>query len=119
MPARRNTRRNADPGLQPERTSLAWFRTLSSCGVLMTLALRHHREISGVPFWSVMSILFSIWLLLCCYSRRRGKWEGSRPDFAGQPAQRAKQGITLAVMVLALLFCIGHILQFIADGRLK
>ena len=42
MPDSRKSRRIADPGLQPERTSLAWFRTLLGYGALMALALKHN-----------------------------------------------------------------------------
>ena len=41
MPDSRKARRIADPGLQPERTSLAWFRTMLGYGALMALAIKH------------------------------------------------------------------------------
>ena len=42
MPDSRKARRIADPGLQPERTSLAWFRTMLGYGALMAVAIKHH-----------------------------------------------------------------------------
>ncbi|MDU1458838.1 MAG: DUF202 domain-containing protein, partial [Klebsiella sp.] len=42
MPDNRRARRENDPGLQPERTSLAWFRTLLGYGTLLALAIKHH-----------------------------------------------------------------------------
>lgn len=42
MPDSRKARRIADPGLQPERTSLAWFRTMLGYGALMALAIKHN-----------------------------------------------------------------------------
>ncbi|WP_251268231.1 DUF202 domain-containing protein, partial [Enterobacter hormaechei] len=42
MPDNRRARRESDPGLQPERTSLAWFRTLLGYGALLALAIKHH-----------------------------------------------------------------------------
>ncbi|KGT94372.1 hypothetical protein NG99_09475 [Erwinia typographi] len=118
MPARRRARRLANPGLQPERTSLAWFRTLLGCGVLMALALRHQRQLSSVPFGCVMILLFSLWLLLCGYARQRGKIDEGRSDFAGGAAQAAKLGITCAVMVLALLFSSHHLAALFTGGQL-
>ncbi|MCX3405833.1 DUF202 domain-containing protein, partial [Klebsiella pneumoniae] len=41
MADKRRARRESDPGLQPERTSLAWFRTLLGYGALMALAIKH------------------------------------------------------------------------------
>ncbi len=47
----RKARREADPGLQPERTSLAWLRTLLGYGALIALAIKHNWHRTGVPFW--------------------------------------------------------------------
>ncbi|MBU5648654.1 DUF202 domain-containing protein, partial [Pluralibacter sp. S54_ASV_43] len=51
MPDSRKARRITDPGLQPERTSLAWFRTLLGYGALMALAVKHHWHQAGFLFW--------------------------------------------------------------------
>ncbi|MGU0161700.1 DUF202 domain-containing protein [Escherichia coli] len=40
MPDSRKARRIANRRLQPERTSLAWFRTMLGYGALMVLAIR-------------------------------------------------------------------------------
>nr|EMA8569014.1 DUF202 domain-containing protein [Klebsiella variicola] len=51
MADKRRARREGDPGLQPERTSLAWFRTLLGYGALMALAIKHSWHRAGLPFW--------------------------------------------------------------------
>lgn len=47
MPDSRKARREADPGLQPERTSLAWLRTLLGYGALIALAIKHNWHRTG------------------------------------------------------------------------
>jgi len=49
MADKRRARRESDPGLQPERTSLAWFRTLLGYGALMALAIKHSWHRAGLP----------------------------------------------------------------------
>ena len=57
MPDSRKARRIADPGLQPERTSLAWFRTMLGYGALMALAIKHNWHQAGMLFWISIGIL--------------------------------------------------------------
>jgi len=56
MPDNRRARRESDPGLQPERTSLAWFRTLLGYGALLALAIKHHWHQAGIAFWISLCI---------------------------------------------------------------
>ena len=56
MPDSRKARRIADPGLQPERTSLAWFRTMLGYGALMALAIKHNWHQAGMLFWISIGI---------------------------------------------------------------
>jgi len=69
MPDSRKARRIADPGLQPERTSLAWFRTMLGYGALMALAIKHNWQQAGMLFWISIGILAHVALILWHYTR--------------------------------------------------
>ena len=88
MPDSRKARRIADPGLQPERTSLAWFRTMLGYGALMALAIKHNWHQAGIM-------------------------DVTNSDFSQFHVVRDKFLISLAVLSLAILFAVTHIHQLI------
>ncbi|MDW4572889.1 DUF202 domain-containing protein [Microbacterium sp. M3] len=68
-----------DPGLQPERTSLAWRRTALAIGVGSLIALRVLPAIAASPelsgWWLVPGIIglgFAVLLWLAAQARMRG-----------------------------------------------
>ncbi|WP_039054864.1 DUF202 domain-containing protein [Enterobacter sp. Bisph1] len=109
MANNRKARREADPGLQPERTSLAWLRTLFGYGALMALAVKHNWQESGLPFWISLGILLGVALLLWRYTRRRMLMDVQDVDIGLPGAARDKLLIALAVLSLSLLFAVTHI----------
>lgn len=111
MPDSRKARRMQDPGLQPERTSLAWFRTLLGYGALIALAVKHHWYQSGVTFWISLVALALAAVILWRYTRSRNLMDVDRSDFSQSAAVRDKLLIALAVLSLALLFAVTHIRQ--------
>ncbi|MET6675647.1 DUF202 domain-containing protein [Citrobacter amalonaticus] len=113
MPDSRKARRLADPGLQPERTSLAWFRTLLGYGALMALAIKHHWHQAGFLFWVSLVVLTIVALILWRYTRKRNLMDVSHPDFSQSRAVRDKFMISLAVLSLAILFAVTHVRQLI------
>ena len=113
MADKRRARRESDPGLQPERTSLAWFRTLLGYGALMALAIKHSWHRAGLPFW-----LSIVAVILWGYTRRRHLMDVDDSDFLQPRAVRDKFLIALAVLSLAFLFAVTHlqpIVLFIRD----
>lgn len=103
----------ADPGLQPERTSLAWFRTLLGYGALMALAVKHHWHQAGYLFWVSLMVLAIVALILWRYTRNRNLMDVTHSDFSQSRVVRDKFMISLAVLSLAILFAVTHIRQLI------
>lgn len=114
MPDSRKARRIADPGLQPERTSLAWFRTLLGYGALMALALKHHWHQAGSLFWVSITVLAVVAIIIWRYTRSRNLLDVVHYDFFQSRVVRDKFMISLAVLSLAILFAVTHISQLIA-----
>lgn len=108
----RKARREADPGLQPERTSLARLRTLLGYGALIALAIKHNWHRTGVPFWISLVVLALVAIVLWRYTRSRNVMDVTQDDFVQPKAVRDKFLIALAVLSLSLLFAVTH-LQFI------
>ncbi|MGY5954699.1 DUF202 domain-containing protein [Kosakonia sp. BK9b] len=113
MPDNRKTRRETDPGLQPERTSLAWLRTLFGYGALMALAVKHNWQQSGMPFWISIAVLALVAAMLWRYTHKRILMDVNNSDFVLPGAIRDKLLISLAVLLLALLFAVTHIRQLL------
>ena len=114
MPDSRKSRRIADPGLQPERTSLAWFRTLLGYGALMALALKHNWHQTGFLFWVSIVVLALVAIVLWRYTRSRNLMDVAQDDFVQPKAVRDKFLIALAVLSLSLLFAVTHIQQIVS-----
>ncbi|MEU9063023.1 DUF202 domain-containing protein [Streptomyces sp. NPDC048430] len=89
-----------DPGLQPERTRLAWRRTTLACTVVALLAFRqalHH----GATGAGVLAVALSLlaWLGFLVVAHRRVTGMGS----AGPPAALSpRQVLTAAACTVAL-----------------
>ncbi|HDC1791756.1 TPA: DUF202 domain-containing protein [Salmonella enterica] len=113
MPDSRKARRIADPGLQPERTSLAWFRTLLGYGALMALALKYNWHQAGALFWVSIAVLAVVAIILCRYIRSRNVLDVVHYDFFQSRVVCDKFIISLAVLSLAILFAVRHIRQLI------
>ena len=111
MPDSRKARRQADPGLQPERTSLAWFRTLLGYGALMALAIKHNWHSAGALFWLSIGVLAIVAVVLWGYTRRRNLMDVDESDFVQPQAIRDKFFIAVAVLSLSLMFAATHLRQ--------
>lgn len=111
MPVNGKARRESDPGLQPERTSLAWFRTLLGYAALMLLAIKHNWHQAGIAFWISLGVLAIAALVLWRYTRYRILMDVAQNDFVQPRAVRDKLFIALAVLSLALLFAVTHLRQ--------
>lgn len=109
MPDSRRARRANDPGMQPERTSLAWFRTLLGYGVLVALTVKHRGYHDGATFCISLTILVMVMVILWGYTRNRHLMDVARSDFSQPCTVRDKLLISLGVFFLALLFAATHI----------
>jgi uncharacterized membrane protein YidH (DUF202 family) len=93
--------RDRDPGLQPERTRLAWRRTTLSCAVAAVLAGRQavHRDLSGVGILG-LALGALVWLAFLLVAQRRIRlMDAPRPPVLSAGAAAAVAGCTVALAV--------------------
>ncbi|MFD7441119.1 DUF202 domain-containing protein [Streptomyces sp. NPDC059909] len=99
-----------DPGLQPERTRLAWRRTTLSFTVVAVLAARqvvHHEDVSA---GDVVALALSalVWLgFLSVAHRRIGAMAAERPPGAmplGQAIAATLCALALAAFAVAIVW---------------
>jgi lysylphosphatidylglycerol synthetase-like protein (DUF2156 family) len=91
-----------DPGLQPQRTRLAWQRTVLACavtGVLAgRLALRH--GLSPLPA-TALALCAVAWLVFLAAAERRARALTAEPP----PALSARTAVLAAGCTVALAVC--------------
>lgn len=91
-----------DPGLQPERTQLAWQRTALSTFALSVVVFRkamvsHNAILMGV------SVLSTIMALLLAISSYRYRNNGQKYDFRLFAFRKKAVSLTLTINALALV----------------
>ncbi len=111
----RKARRVADPGLQPERTSLAWLRTFFGYIALLAFAVKHNWQHSGVTFWISLVVLLLVGGMLWRYTRNRTLMDVESSDLARPGVIRDKLLIALAVLSLSLLFGLMHLRHILSS----
>ncbi|OAR27547.1 hypothetical protein A8W25_04760 [Streptomyces sp. ERV7] len=98
-----------DPGLQPERTRLAWRRTTLSCTVAAVLAAKQALHGGGTAVGLVAAALSGlVWLgfLAVAHRRIQSLTRSARPEVL-----RAREAVAALVCVAALaLFALAMLL---------
>jgi len=111
MPSSRIARRHDDPGLQPERTSLSWYRTLFLIVGVSMLFLR-----LGFIKNDLILVAGSIILLLCnigvcIYAYKRNLFDVKSTVLTSYGSVIVKKMICFAVIFSALVFALSIIMS--------
>ncbi|WP_046503068.1 DUF202 domain-containing protein [Streptomyces odonnellii] len=64
-------KRDRDPGLQPERTRLAWRRTTLACTVVAVLAVRQAVQDDSAVALAAVALTALVWLSFLTVAHRR------------------------------------------------
>lgn len=111
MPSNRIIRRSSDRGLQPERTSLSWYRTLF---LIVGVSLLFFRL--GIVKHDIILIIASVVLLLsnlgiCAYAYKRNLLDINNVMVASFGSVLIKKLICFAIIFSAASFAISLIIH--------
>lgn len=96
--------RERDPGLQPERTRLAWRRTTLSGTAAAVLAVKTSLHGATATGFVACALCCALWLGFLALAHRRIRALASAP--AGRPAPLAPRHATAAALcTVALALC--------------
>ncbi|MFF9478963.1 DUF202 domain-containing protein [Streptomyces sp. NPDC014733] len=95
-----------DPGLQPERTRLAWRRTTLSCTVVVVLAVRRLTQsvAPGAVTAGAVALTGVVWLVFGLVAQGR-----MRAMAAGRPPVLGARGAGLAALCTVVLAVLGGV----------
>lgn len=96
-------RRLVDGGLQPERTSLAWFRTVLAFCSLAAFSLRTHHSELDLGLCLAMAIAVGSIAILYASARRRGLQDVTLIASQVTASGRLKGALSFAVLGLIAL----------------
>lgn len=102
-----------DPGLQPQRTGLAWWRTSLSVLAVALLSLRTALT-TGSP-WSLVASLVgaSAAVAMLIVGGERPSYSPDHEDVAGRRSRRIVAGIAAAAATMAVLESVGLVLRWL------
>lgn len=98
-----------DPGLQPERTQLAWTRTMLSIAVVGLLTLRLAALGGGGPYAVLIVVALMIATIAANQARRHRRYAAGVARGGLEPAAASVLALAGGSAVLALV-ALGHLL---------
>ena len=116
MPAEPDNSR--DPGLQPERTSMAWSRTLFVLLVLMSAFSRHFFRAYGL-FWLICMAIVTMTLIgVYIFAWQRRNHSAEQSALLSYSSVAMKRWLTFAVLFSSLTFAVYFLNELLTDWQL-
>ncbi len=106
-------RRDSDPGLQPERTVLAWYRTAFVCLINGLLLLRYALRLESLCFGALSLLLLLLTAAMYLYACvHRIQTTHNLPGALGVWFKRFLTGIVVLYGAIAALYFAGQLFRY-------